>query len=190
MIHLVLNLPLVDAGRSSSGVARRGCRSSTAMEASISYITLGVRDLKAATAFYSGTLELPLLPSPNDQVSLFDMGCVRLALYPRARLSTAAGLAPSSEFTGGRDDTSKPVGSESADADDADTGATASADFCLSHNVRERHQVDTLLAHVGARGGTVTRPGHATEWGGYVGYFTDPDGFLWEVAWNPGFVHT
>lgn len=159
------------------------------MEASISYITLGVRDLQAATAFYSGTLELPLLPSSNDQVSFFDMGYVRLALYPQARLSAAAGLAPSDELAAGHDGASTPVGAQPTDADDTDMSASASAQFCLAHNVRERHQVDTLLAHVGARGGTVTRPGHDTEWGGYVGYFTDPDGFLWEVAWNPSFVH-
>jgi uncharacterized protein len=49
--------------------------------------------------------------------------------------------------------------------------------------------VDPLLAHVAKCGGTVVKPGQPTDWGGYAGYFSDPDGFLWEVAHNPAFPH-
>ena len=132
------------------------------MEASISYITLGVRDLPRATIFYRDTLELPILPSSNEQVSFFQMGAIRLALYPRQQLAVAAGL------------------------DVADTDpATGFSGFSLSHNVSQQPEVDALLKHVAAHGGRILQPGHSTEWGGYAGYFCDPEGFLWEVAWNP-----
>jgi hypothetical protein len=55
--------------------------------------------------------------------------------------------------------------------------------------VRSPAEVDALLAHAAACGGTVTRPGQPTDWGGYSGYFSDPDGFVWEVAHNPDFPH-
>mgnify|MGYP002397964707 CR=1 FL=1 len=61
--------------------------------------------------------------------------------------------------------------------------------FALAHNVRSPAEVDALLAQVAAFGAAVVRPGHATDWGGYSGYFTDPDGFLWEIAHNPAFPH-
>jgi uncharacterized glyoxalase superfamily protein PhnB len=61
--------------------------------------------------------------------------------------------------------------------------------FSLAHNVRSPAEVDALLAHVAKFGAMVVKPGHPTDWGGYSGYFTDPDGFLWEVAHNPDFPH-
>jgi uncharacterized protein len=54
----------------------------------------------------------------------------------------------------------------------------------LAHNVRERPQVDQVLAQAAAAGAAVVTPGRKTSWGGYHGYFTDPDGYLWEVAWG------
>jgi uncharacterized glyoxalase superfamily protein PhnB len=61
--------------------------------------------------------------------------------------------------------------------------------FSLAHNVRSPAEVDALLAHVAAFGAKVVKPAHPTDWGGYAGYFTDLDGFLWEVAHNPDFPH-
>jgi catechol 2,3-dioxygenase-like lactoylglutathione lyase family enzyme len=55
----------------------------------------------------------------------------------------------------------------------------------VAQNVRERDQVDAVLAEAKAAGATVTRPAHDADWGGRSGYFTDPDGHLWEIAWNP-----
>ncbi|MBP7694543.1 MAG: VOC family protein [Anaerolineales bacterium] len=66
---------------------------------------------------------------------------------------------------------------------------TGFSGFPLAHNVRSAELVDRLLREVQAGGGRVIKSGQRTEWGGYSGYFADPDGFLWEVAWNPHFPH-
>jgi catechol 2,3-dioxygenase-like lactoylglutathione lyase family enzyme len=131
------------------------------MDPRISFVTLGVRDLDRATAFYRDVLRLPRRDTPPG-ISFFEMGKTWLALYPRELLAKDAGVpAEGTGFPG----------------------------FTLSHNVRERADVDRLLAEVAAAGGRLVKAGHVAEWGGYTGYFADPDGFLWEVAWNPRFPH-
>ena len=133
------------------------------MEARISFITLGVGDLPRATRFYADVLGLPQMPTPPT-VSFFRMGPTVLALWPRSELAADAGLpgaAGAAPVPGGF------------------------AGFALAHNVRSPAEVDALLTLVGSQGGTVTKPGGPTFWGGYAGYFADPDGFLWEVAYNP-----
>ncbi len=132
------------------------------MEPRISFVTLGVADLERATRFYEQGLGLPRLKTPPS-VTFFEMGKTWLALWSRESLAADAGLsANSSGFPG----------------------------FSLAHNVRSPAEVDVLLAHVATCGGKVVKAGHPTDWGGYTGYFTDPDGFLWEVAHNPDFPHT
>jgi catechol 2,3-dioxygenase-like lactoylglutathione lyase family enzyme len=132
------------------------------MEPRVSFITLGVRDLERATSFYKDVLRLPQLPSPSGVVSFFEMGRTWLSLFPREDLAADAGVpAEGSGFPG----------------------------FALAHNVRSIEEVDRLLAEAAAGGGRIVKPGHDTDWGGYAGYFADPDGFLWEVAWNPKFPH-
>jgi uncharacterized protein len=131
------------------------------VEPRISFVTLGVRDLGRATAFYRDVLRLPQKETPPT-VSFFEMGRTWLALYPRDLLAADAGVPPDgSGFSG----------------------------FTLAHNVRTPPEVDSLLAEAAAGGGRLVRSGHTAEWGGYTGYFADPDGFLWEVAWNPHFPH-
>ena len=131
------------------------------MEPRISFVTLGVRDLARATAFYRDVLRLPV-KAAHPEVTFFEMGRTWLALYPRHLLAADAGVpADGSGFAG----------------------------FSLAHNVRDRDAVDLLLAEAEAGGGRIVRPGHVAEWGGYTGYFADPEGFLWEVAWNPEFPH-
>jgi uncharacterized protein len=131
------------------------------MEPRISFITLGVADLERATRFYEEGLGLPRLKTPPS-VTFFEMGKTWLALWSRESLAEDVGLpSHGSGFPG----------------------------FALAHNVRSPAEVDALLAHVSACGGTVVKPGQPTDWGGYNGYFTDPDGFLWEVAHNPDFPH-
>jgi uncharacterized protein len=132
------------------------------MEPRVSFITLGVRDLERATSFYRDVLRLPQLPSPAGVVAFFEMGRTWLSLFPREDLAADAGV--SSEGGG-------------------------FPGFALAHNVRAIEEVDRLLAEAAAGGGRIVRPGHDTDWGGYAGYFADPDGFLWEVAWNPKFPH-
>ena len=132
------------------------------MEPRVSFITLGVRDLERATRFYKDVLGLPQLPSPPGVVSFFEMGRTWLALFPREDLAADAGVAAEgSGFPG----------------------------FALAHNVRSEAEVDQLLAEAAAGGGRIVKPGGPTDWGGYAGYFADPDGFLWEVAWNAKFPH-
>jgi len=132
------------------------------LEPRVSFITLGVRDLERATRFYKDVLGLPQLPSPPGVVSFFEMGRTWLALFPREALAADAGVTPEgSGFPG----------------------------FALAHNVRSEAEVDHLLAEAAAGGGRIVKPGGPTDWGGYAGYFADPDGFLWEVAWNAKFPH-
>ena len=131
------------------------------MEPRISFVTLGVADLPRAIAFYAGVLRLPQRKS-SPAVAFFEMGRTWLALFPARDLATDAGV--SSEGSG-------------------------FPRFALAHNTRSPAEVDALLAEVAAAGGRVVKPGQRTDWGGYAGYFADPDGFLWEVAWNPGFPH-
>jgi uncharacterized glyoxalase superfamily protein PhnB len=63
------------------------------------------------------------------------------------------------------------------------------ARFSLAHNVHQPEEVDALLAAVAAAGARIVKPAARADWGGRTGYFADPDGFLWEVAWNPHFPH-
>src|SRR5437764_1376728 len=129
------------------------------MDPRISFVTLGVTDLERATRFYAEVLRLPRRPTPPT-VSFFEMGRTWLALYPRHLLAADAGVsAEGGGFPG----------------------------FALAHNVRSPEEVDRLLQEAAAGGGRIVKPGQRTDWGGYAGYFADPDGFLWEVAWNPAF---
>jgi catechol 2,3-dioxygenase-like lactoylglutathione lyase family enzyme len=131
------------------------------VEPRLSFVTLGVTDLERATRFYEEGLGLERLESPPT-VSFFELGKTWLALYPRGLLAADAGVpAEGSGFPG----------------------------FALAHNVRSTAEADRLLQQVVAAGGRIIKPAQPAEWGGYSGYFADPDGFLWEVAWNPKFPH-
>ncbi len=131
------------------------------MEPRISFVTLGVSDLERATTFYRDVLKLPKLESPPE-VTFFELGATWLALYPRHLLAADAGVpAEGAGFAG----------------------------FALAHNVRSPEECDALLADAARGGGRLVKAGHRADWGGYSGYFADPDGFLWEVAWNPHFPH-
>ena len=134
------------------------------MEPRISLVTLGVDDLARSLAFYRDGLGWPLSPaSVEGVVAFFRMGGVVLALYPRPNLAADANLPDRrgawKEFGG----------------------------ITLAHNVRERDEVDAALEHAARVGGRILNPAVDTEWGGRSGYFADPDGHPWEVAWNPGF---
>jgi catechol 2,3-dioxygenase-like lactoylglutathione lyase family enzyme len=131
------------------------------MEPRISFVTLGVTDLRRSIRFYEEGLGLPRLKSPPT-VAFFELGRTWLGLYPRELLAADAGVpAAGSGFPG----------------------------FTLAHNVRSAAEADRLLEDAAAAGGRIVRPAHTADWGGYSGYFADPDGFLWEVAWNPRFPH-
>lgn len=120
-------------------------------------MTLGVLDLERSVSFYRDGLGLPREAGP-EEIAFFVVGTTRLALYPRDALAADAGVAP----TGG-----------------------GFRGFTLAHNVESREDVDAVLAEAVRAGATLVRGAASAEWGGYSGYFADPDGFLWEVAWNP-----
>lgn len=133
------------------------------MEPRVSFITLGVADLDRATRFYADVLKLPRIPMPDGAgVSFFEMGKTWLSLFPRDDLAKDAGVSgEGSGFAG----------------------------FSLAHNLGSIEAVDALLAELTAAGVQIVKPPHRAFWGGYSGYFADPDGFIWEVAWNPHFPH-
>ncbi len=129
------------------------------MEPRISLITLGVADLERAVRFYRDGLGLPRREGPEG-IAFFETSGTWLSLYPRESLA------------------------EDAMADAAGSGFRG---FALAHNVRTREEVDPLLEQAAAAGARIVKPAREASWGGYSGYFADPDGFLWEVAWNPHF---
>lgn len=130
------------------------------MEQRISLVTLGVGDLSRSVAFYEA-LGWQRSVKQAEGVAFFQMGGMAFGLYPLDSLAADAGVsAERSGFPG----------------------------FALAHNTRTREGVDAVLAEAVAKGGKIVKPAEEAFWGGYSGYFADPDGFLWEVAWNPGFV--
>ena len=130
------------------------------MEPRISIVTLGVTDLPRSVEFYRDGLGLPLFDENTESIAFFQNRGTWLALYPREALAADIGIA-----TEGR----------------GFSGVT------LAHNVRTREEVDTLLGVAVAAGATLVKPAEETFWGGYSGYFADPEGYLWEIAWNPHF---
>ena len=130
------------------------------MEQRVSLITLGVEDLARSRAFYE-RLGWRRSFKKAEGVAFFQTGGMAVSLYPRRDLAADAGV--SAEGSGFR--------------------AVA-----LAHNTRSREEVDDVLREAERAGGRIVKPGKDAFWGGYSGCFSDPDGFLWEVAWNPGFA--
>ena len=127
------------------------------MQPRISMITLGVTDLVRSVEFYRDGLGWPQLESPPT-VAFFTLNGSWLGLFPRDRLAAEAGVpAERSGFSG----------------------------ISLSHNVASEAQVDTLLEFAVNAGATLRMPAGKMHWGGYSGYFRDPDDYLWEVCYNP-----
>jgi uncharacterized protein len=129
------------------------------MEPRISIITLGVAELERSLRFYRDGLGFPTTRTAESGIIFFQTGGVCLALYPYDLLAkdvSDAFLVPKSKFTG----------------------------TTLAHNVRTKEEVAQILAQAERAGGKIEKPARAAEWGGYSGYFSDPDGYLWEVAYG------
>lgn len=131
------------------------------MEPRISIVTLGVQDLARSYRFYHDGLGFPTPSQPEQGIVFFQTQGTCLALYPYDAL--ADDVAP------GLPKTRAPF-----------TGIT------LAHNTRTKDEVDQVLALAQQAGGTLVKPAQLASWGGYSGYFADPDGYLWEVAWSAG----
>jgi len=130
------------------------------MEQRVSIITLGVADLDRSRKFYEH-LGWRRSMTNTEGVVFFQAGGVVLALYPRADLAKDANLAPDGQDFGG---------------------------VTLAYNTRTHDEVDAVLREAEAAGAKILKPAQEAFWGGYSGYFSDLDGFAWEVAWNPSFT--
>jgi hypothetical protein len=129
-------------------------------EPRVSLITLGVDDLARARAFYQDGLGWKASAATQGDIVFFQAGGLAIALYPRDLLAEDAGIpADGVGFRG----------------------------ITIAHNVREPGDVAELLAIAEAAGGKIVKAAQDAFWGGRSGYFADPDGHLWEVAWNPHF---
>ncbi len=130
------------------------------MKTYMNIITLGVSDLERGVRFYRDGLELPTNYKSGEGIAFFEFSGTWLALYPIQALAEDACLP-----------------SERARFD----GIT------LAHNVTGKAEADAVIAQALAAGASLLKPAADTFWGGYSGYFADPDGHAWEVAWNPYF---
>src|SRR5271155_3062955 len=129
------------------------------MEQRISILTLGVADLNRSREFYE-RLGWQRSMAENEGIVFFQAGGMALALYPRVELAKDANVAAMGHGFGG---------------------------VTLAYNARSRADVDSVIEEAKAAGANTLKPAQEAFWGGYSGYFADPDGFLWEVAWNPFF---
>jgi catechol 2,3-dioxygenase-like lactoylglutathione lyase family enzyme len=127
------------------------------MDQRLTVITLGVNDIERSRRFYCEGLGWHASKASLDDLLLLDMKGVVLALYPRQLLADDARL-PLGQGYGG---------------------------VTISQNVRQKADVDAALKAAERAGGTILKPAQDVFWGGYSGYFADPDGHPWEVAWNP-----
>ena len=129
------------------------------MEPRISIITLGVTDLERSYRFYHEGLGLPTTRNPESGIVFFQTSGVCLALYPLSEL--AEDVSPNYP---------------------CDRGSFSG--ITIAHNTRTKEEVDMLLALAEKHGGHIEKPAQTASWGGYSGYFSDPDGHLWEIAYS------
>lgn len=134
------------------------------MKPRITVLTLGVDDLERSVAFYRHALGFPTqgivgTEFEHGAVAFFDLESgLKLALWTRADLAHDTGLSAT---------------------------APSSTEFSIGHNVMSRPEVDHVMAEAARGGAEIVKPAQETFWGGYAGYFKDPDGHLWEIVWNP-----
>ena len=132
------------------------------MEPRVSLLTLGVSDFERAVAFYRDGLGWPKSEIGGEEVAFFKTGGVVIALFPRPSFAADAGI----------------------DVDDVEHGGFSRVS--LAHNVGEEGQVDEVPSEAAQAGATIVKEAQEIFLGRH-GFFADPDGYLWEVAWNPSF---
>jgi catechol 2,3-dioxygenase-like lactoylglutathione lyase family enzyme len=137
------------------------------MKPRITLITIGVDDLETAVRFYRDGLGLKTEGIVGTEfeygaVAFFDLQLgLKLALWPRKSIAHDTGIS---------------------------LGSLSPTEFTLGHNVSSKIEVDEVMEQAKRAGAVIVKPAQDTFWGGYAGYFQDPDGHLWEVAWNPQWV--
>lgn len=128
------------------------------MEQRLTIVTLGVEDLTRSTNFYSNTLGWQKTNESNDNITFYKLNGILLSLYPIEKLAEDVRTAHQrSGFKG----------------------------FSLAHNARSEDDVDQIFEDLKSRGVTIVKEPEKVFWGGYSGYISDPDGYLWEIAFNP-----
>lgn len=136
------------------------------MKSYITVITLGVDNLEHALTFYRDGMGFPTKGIIGQEfehgaVAFFDLNHgIKLAIWPKASIAHDTGLTCS---------------------------PASPTDFTLGHNVNSKAEVDSVMQQANQAGATIIKEAHDTFWGGYTGYFQDPDGHLWEIVWNPNF---
>ena len=134
------------------------------MKPRITVITIGVDDLERSLRFYRDGLGLAMKGIFGEEfehgaVAFFDLQAgLKLAIWPRKSISHDSGI---------------PLGNPNP------------TEFTLGHNVSSRAEVDAIMAQAKNAGAVIVKPAQETFWGGYAGYFQDPDEHLWEIVWNP-----
>ncbi|MGE5893791.1 MAG: VOC family protein [bacterium] len=134
------------------------------MKPRITVITVGVDNLERSLAFYRDGLGLPTegiigTEFEHGAVAFFDLQAgLKLAIWSRTNIAHDTGIPP---------------------------GPPSATEFTLGHNVASKEEVDTVMERAKKAGAVIVKQSHDTFWGGYAGYFQDPDGHLWEVVWNP-----
>ena len=137
------------------------------MKSRITLLTLGVDDLERAVTFYRDGLGIPTkgivgTEFEHGAVAFFELQSgLQLALWPRDSIAHDTGILAS---------------------------AHSPTDFTIGHNVRSPEEVDAVMGQAKRAGARIVKPAAKTFWGGYAGYFQDPDDHLWEVAWNPAML--
>jgi catechol 2,3-dioxygenase-like lactoylglutathione lyase family enzyme len=144
--------------KKSASVAKRPAPTKPAASPRLTVITLGVSDLARSRRFYCEGLGFSPSSASNDHIVFLDAGGVVLALYPRDLLAKDAQLSPKGSGFGG---------------------------IALARNVRTKAEVDAALEAARKAGAKILKPAEQAFWGGYSGYFADPDDHPWEVAYNP-----
>jgi uncharacterized protein len=137
------------------------------MKARITILTIGVDDLERSLVFYRDGLGLPTegivgREFAHGAVAFFDLQAgLKLAIWPRDDLAHDTGLGKTPR---------------------------SATEFSIGHTVRSEQEVDAVMKQAEHAGAAIVKPAQKTFWGGYAGYFTDPDGHLWEVAFNPALL--
>ena len=129
------------------------------MEQRLSIVTLGVADVAASRRFYE-QMGWKASSVGDEQIAFFQVGSMVFSLYSLEEMARDLGL---------------------------ESGGSGCASIALAYNVRHKEDVDAVLAEAEQAGARLLKAAEEKPWGGYAGYFADPEGYAWEVAWNPGF---